>query len=169
MQLNLIVARAANQVIGRNNELPWRLKEDMAYFKRTTMGHPVIMGRRTWESILARSGKPLSGRRSIVVTRNANYAAEGATVVQSLDEAIAACGDAGQAFVIGGVQLYREALPRAHVLHVTEIGRDFEGDTWFPVLPAFKWEEVSRERHRAPPPEDFDYDFVVYRNSQQGV
>ena len=108
--------------------MPWRIPGEQAYFKRVTMGHPIIMGRRTWESI----GRPLPGRRSIVVTRNPAFAAPGAEVVDSLEAALARCADAPEVFVIGGAELYRLALPRADRLLITEIDHDFEGDTLSP-------------------------------------
>ena len=114
-QLHLIVAHARNGVIGKDNKLPWYLPEDLKNFKRTTIGKPVIMGRKTWESL----GRPLPGRRNIVITRQENYKAEGATVVGSLDEALKAVEDAPIAFIMGGAQVYEEALPRVKVAHIT--------------------------------------------------
>lgn len=141
--LALIVARARNGVIGRVNGLPWRLPEDLAHFKRTTMGHPIVMGRRTWDSI----GRALPGRRNIVVTRNPAWAADGAEAAASVDAALALCDDAGTIFVIGGEQIFREALPRADAMHVTEIDRDIDGDAWFPPYDRREWVETSREAH----------------------
>jgi dihydrofolate reductase len=149
---SLVVAKARNGVIGRDNRLPWRLPADLAYFKRVTMGHPVIMGRRTWESI----GKPLPGRLNIVVSRNRAYKAEGATVVGSLEEAWRAAGDAEEACVIGGTSLFAESLPQADRIHLTEVEADVEGDTWFPEFDRSQWteREVARqardERHEHP-------------------
>jgi dihydrofolate reductase len=149
---SLVVARARNGVIGRDNRLPWRLPADLAYFKRVTMGHPVIMGRRTWESI----GKPLPGRLNIVVSRNRAYKAEGATVVGSLEEAWRAAGDVDEACVIGGTSLFAESLPQADRIHLTEVEADVEGDTWFPEFDRSQWteREVARqardERHEHP-------------------
>jgi dihydrofolate reductase len=149
---SLVVARARNGVIGRNNQLPWKLPADLAYFKRVTLGHPVIMGRRTWESI----GKPLPGRHNIVVTRNAGYRAEGATVVGSLAEALRAAGEVEEACVIGGTSLFAESLPIADRIHLTEVDADVPGDTFFPPFDRGEWEEreVARqgrdERHEYP-------------------
>ena len=149
---SLVVAKATNGVIGRENRLPWRLPADLAYFKRVTMGHPVIMGRRTWESI----GKPLPGRLNIVVSRNRAFHAEGATVVGSLDEAWRAAGGAEEACVIGGTSLFAEALPQADRIHLTEVDAEVAGDTWFPEFDRSQWSEreVSRqardERHEHP-------------------
>jgi dihydrofolate reductase len=135
---SLIVARAANGVIGKDNGMPWHLPADLAHFKRTTMGRPVIMGRRTWESI----GRPLPGRRNVVVTRNAGFAAPGAEVVASLEAAWRTVADADEVFVIGGGQLYAEALPGADRVYVTEIGETIEGDTRFPDLVPSEWRET---------------------------
>ena len=141
MELTLIVARARNGVIGRAGTLPWRLPEDLAHFRRTTMGHPIVMGRKTWDSI----GRPLPGRRNVVVTRNASWSATGAEVATSVDGAIDLCGDAKTVFVIGGAQIYREALPRADSMDVTEIDRDVDGDAYFPTYDRDDWIEMSRE------------------------
>jgi len=157
-RLTLIVARARNGVIGRDGTLPWRLPEDLAFFKRTTMGHPIVMGRRTWESI----GRPLPGRRSIVVSRQAGFAAAGAEVAASLDEALRLCAGSAEVFVIGGAQFYAEALPRADRLIVTEIDADFEGDTHWPAPDPLQWREAARE-HLPPAGErSFALDFVTY-------
>jgi len=155
-QLILVVAYASNRVIGRDNALPWRLRGDLAHFKRTTLGHPIVMGRKTWESL----GRPLPGRQNIVITRDPAYAAEGATVVHTLEDALAAAGDAAQVFVIGGAQIYAAALDRADMLIATEVHADVPGDAWFPPLPAGQWRESMREPQ---PPEDrLGYDFVTY-------
>jgi len=158
-RVTLILARARNGVIGAKGGLPWHLPEDLAFFKRTTMGHPIVMGRRTWESI----GRPLPGRRSVVVTRERGYSAAGAEVVHSLDEAILLCPDADEVFVIGGAQLYAEALPRADRLLLTEIHADFAGDTFLPAPSASDWSEASREPHPATASRTFAFDFVDYR------
>ena len=158
-RVTLILARARNGVIGASGGLPWRLPEDLQFFKRTTMGHPIVMGRKTWESI----GRPLPGRRSVVVTRDRDFAASGAEVVHGLDEAIERCADTDEIFVIGGARLYADALPRADRLLLTEIHADFDGDTFLPAPALEVWSESSRERH---PPTDsraFGFDFVDYR------
>jgi len=143
MKLSLIVAYARNRVIGIDNTLPWRLPADLQRFKRTTMGHPIIMGRKTWDSI----GRPLPGRRNIVVTRNADWHADGAERVASIDDALALCADAAEAFVIGGAQIYAAALPVADAVVATEIDVDVTGDTYFAALDPDEWTEVSRETH----------------------
>jgi dihydrofolate reductase len=154
----LIAALAANRIIGRDNALPWHLPADLQRFKRLTMGRPVLMGRKTFESI----GKPLPGRRNLVITRDRNYTAPGCEVVHSLDAAIAACADAQEIFVIGGAQLYREALPRAQVLEFTEIHAEFRGDAQFPEFAMKDWRESGREIHDDETGIPFRYDFARY-------
>jgi dihydrofolate reductase len=152
---SLVVAMSRNGVIGRDNRLPWKLPKDLAYFKRVTLGHPVIMGRRTWESI----GRALPGRRNIVVTRNARLAAPGATVVTSLDEAWKAAGDAAEVSIIGGTSIFREALPLADRIHLTEVDAVIEGDTHFPEFDRGEWSEQEVERH--PADERHEYPFRI--------
>lgn len=139
--LALIAAVARNGVIGRAGALPWHLPEDLRRFRALTMGHAVIMGRRTWESL----GRALPGRQNIVVSRRGGFTVDGALVVPSLDAALSAVTMPEPAFCIGGGELYCEALRAASIAYVTEIDRDFEGDTTFPPLPAADWEEVARE------------------------
>ena len=146
-RLHLIYARAANGVIGKDNALPWHLPEDMAHFKRQTLGHPVLMGRKTWDSLPPRF-RPLPGRRNLVLTRDPSWRAEGALRVGSIDEALALCADAPEVWVIGGAEVYRQALPRAQRVVVTEIARDFEGDAFMPALGP-EWRETAREAHTA--------------------
>lgn len=135
MKIALFVAAARNGVIGGGNKMLWRVPEDFAHFKRTTMGHPIVMGRKTWESI----GRPLPGRRNVVVTRNPDYRAEGAELAPSLEAAFKMLNGDGTIFVIGGGEIYRQALPRADVVWLTKIGADFEGDATFPDLPETQW------------------------------
>ncbi len=143
MRLNLIYARAANGVIGKNNTLPWHLPEDLAHFKRHTSGCPVLMGRKTWDSLPPRF-RPLPGRRNLVLTRQSDWQAEGAERCDSLEDALARCADAPEVWVMGGAQLYALALPRAQRVVVTEIGQAFEGDALAPVLGP-EWTETSRD------------------------
>jgi len=154
----LIAALAANRVIGRNNALPWHLPADLMRFKALTMGHPVLMGRKTHESI----GRPLPGRRNLVISRKRDYSAPGCEIVHSLDEAIAACRGTEEIFVIGGAELYRESLPHAQRLEFTEIRAEFEGDATFPEFSAAQWREAGREIHRDESGIAFRYDFVRY-------
>lgn len=158
--LTLIVARARNGVIGNKNQLPWRLPEDLSFFKRTTMGAPIVMGRHTHESI----GRPLPGRRNIVVSRDARREFTGCDTVTNLPDALtlAAQDGAREAFVIGGAQLYGQALGQAERLLVTEIDADFEGDTFFDAPDLSVWKEVSREAHRSAD-DAFAFAFVDYR------
>ncbi len=155
--LALIVAVAANRVIGRDGRLPWRLPEDLRHFRALTTGHSIIMGRRTWASL----GRALPARQNIVVTRQPTFAADGATVVRSLTDALAAVQLDEPAFCIGGGELYRTALPLARTAYVTEIDRAFDGDATFPALDPAHWREASREPH-APGAEGLGYAFVTY-------
>ncbi|MFN9805604.1 MAG: dihydrofolate reductase [Betaproteobacteria bacterium] len=160
-RVTLIVARARNGVIGRDNAMPWRIVGEQAFFKRVTMGHPIIMGRKTWESI----GLPLPGRRSIVVSRTPAYSATGAEVVAGIDQALARCDGAAEAFVIGGAELYRAALARADRLLITEIDADFDGDAFMDAPDPVLWRESAREPlPEADPaaPRGFAVDFVTY-------
>lgn len=142
-RLHLIYARAANGVIGKDNQLPWHLPEDLAHFKRTTLGCPVIMGRKTWDSLPPKF-RPLPGRLNIVVSRDPAFAAEGASVAHSLDAAREQCPAGSEVWVIGGAQIYAQALPLAHTVVVTEIARDFDGDAFAPTLGP-EWRETARQ------------------------
>ena len=145
MALHLIYARAANGVIGKDGAMPWHLPEDMAHFRQLTQGCPVIMGRKTWDSLPARF-RPLPGRDNIVVTRQADWHENGAQRASSLREALQVCEQAATVWVIGGAQIYAQALPLAQRVEVTEIERDYEGDAYAPVLGP-EWAESSRSRH----------------------
>jgi dihydrofolate reductase len=158
MILSLIAAVAANGVIGSGGKLPWHLPADLRRFQALTLGHPVIMGRRTWESI----GKPLPGRRNFVVSRRADFRAEGAEVAPSLDEAIARCPEAEEAFVIGGASLYRDALPRADRLYLTRVHADLPGDVVFPEWDAAAWRLLTEEDHAADATHAHAFSFRVY-------
>lgn len=160
-RIALIVAVARNGVIGGANRLPWRLPEDLRRFRALTSGHTVIMGRKTWQSI----GNALPGRQNIVVTRQHDFVAPQAQIAASLDEALALAARPEPVFVIGGETLYREALPMAHRLHITEIDRDFEGDTRFPPFSREQWHEIAREAHPAADAGQFDFSFVTYERS----
>ncbi len=159
--LSIIIARARNGVIGRGNQLPWHLPEDLAFFKRTTMGAPIIMGRKTHQSI----GRPLPGRRNLVVTRTPAHVPTGCETVENLADALARCKQDGvpEAFLIGGAQLYMEGLACAGRLIITEIDHDFDGDVTIPAPDPAIWRAVSLETHHAAPPNDWDFSFVVYR------
>ena len=159
MKLNLILARARNGVIGKHNALPWHLPEDMAHFKRNTLGCPVIMGRKTWDSLPPKF-RPLPGRLNVVVTRQPDWQAEGAVVVNSLKAVCAACPADSTAWVIGGAELYAQALTLASTAVVTEIDADFEGDAFAPQFGP-EWHEVTRETHHSST--GLDYSFVTYQ------
>jgi dihydrofolate reductase len=154
--LSLIVAMAKNRVIGHENKMPWHLPAELAYFKRITTGHPIIMGRKTFESI----GRPLPGRRNIVVSRNTNFHAQGVEVSTSLESALALCAK-DNPFVIGGASLYAEALTLAQQLYITEINADLVGDTFFPPISDSLWKEESREARSRDEKNIYDLQFVV--------
>ena len=162
MKIALIVAAARNRAIGLNNKMPWHLPEDLKYFKRVTMGKPVIMGRNTFESI----GKPLTGRPNIVISRNADYKAEGITLVHSLDEALQAAATLlpkgiDEVMVIGGAQIYAQALAKADRLYLTEVDAEPEADAFFPEVNRSQWREVARVKHQACEKNPFAYSFVT--------
>ena len=156
--ISLIVAAAENGVIGRQGELPWRLSDDLRRFKAITMDKPIVMGRKTWESI----GRPLPGRHNIVITRQPGYAAEGCDVVSSVDAAVAASGDADEIMIIGGSEIYQLFLCRADRIYLTRVHADVEGDTSFALPDAVDWRLVSDERHAADDRNEFDYSFRRY-------
>jgi len=155
MRKSLVVAMARNRVIGRDKTMPWRLPAELAHFKRVTMGHPVIMGRMTYESI----GRPLPGRMNIVVSRNRGFVAPGCTVVDSLEKAYAAAADADEVSIIGGTSLFEAALPTADCIYLTVVEADIEGDTWFPDFDRSQWRE--REIGRYPADERHAYPFTI--------
>ena len=158
--LSIIVAVAGNRAIGKDNQLLWHLPEDMRYFRETTRGKPVIMGRKTWES-LPEKFRPLPGRRNIVVSRNPDYVAAGAELAASLDDAVRLAGHDGEVFVIGGETIYRQALPLADRLYLTEIREAVEGDAFFPALAPSDWEEIARKPQLDTAP--LHYSFAVYQ------
>jgi dihydrofolate reductase len=164
-RIALIVAVARNGVIGDANRLPWQLSEDLRRFRTLTSGHTVIMGRKTWQSI----GKALPGRQNIVVTHQHDFVALDAQIAASLDEALTLAAKPEPVFVIGGETLYREALPMAHWLHITEIHRDFAGDTRFPSFARADWRETAREAHPAADSRGFDFAFVTYERNAGAV
>ncbi len=156
--LSIIAAFDRNHLIGRDNSLPWRLPADLAFFKRTTMGKPVIMGRKTFESI----GRPLPGRRNIIITRNPAFQAEGCEICASVEQALLRLEGHSEVMLIGGASLYQQMLARADNLYVTEIDEEFEGDAWFPDIPTDDWQEVWRENHSANDLNPHNYSFVKY-------
>ena len=157
--LSIIVAMAKNRTIGINNTLPRRIPEDLKHFKALTMGHHLIMGRKTFESI----GKPLPGRTTVVVSRDRSLKIDGCVVAHSLQEAVAACANDPQIFMVGGADIYAQALGLADKLYITEIQQDVAGDAWFPEFDRSEWLEMLREKHRQETPEPLEYHFVEYR------
>jgi dihydrofolate reductase len=174
MRLSMIVAMAANRCIGRDNRMPWHLPADLAHFKRTTLGAPVIMGRKTFESILATLGKPLPGRLSVVLSRNLNWRPAGPAAtagVMTTDTPAAALqaasrSGAAEAFVIGGAEIYRALLPAAERLVVTEIRQSFAGDAFFPRIDPDMWLESTRVAQPRGGDPEVEYDFVEYQRRQ---
>lgn len=162
MKISLISAVASNGVIGRDNDMPWHLPDDFAFFKRKTSHHPIIMGRKSLEAL----GKPLPNRTNIVITRNPDFTATGVTVVHTLEEAIESAKKAdrptNEIFVIGGAEIYAMALPIATTLYLTEIHQSFEGDTYFPTFDKAEWKEVSRRPHPVDERHAVPFDFVEY-------
>jgi len=152
-QLSIIVAVAHDRVIGVNNTLPWHLPEDLKRFRALTMGHHIIMGRKTYDSL----GRLLPGRTTVIVTRNEGYQVEGALVANSLEAAIALCKDDDEVFLIGGAELYQAGLKLAHKLYITEIELDVVGDAFFPALVSAEWTEVAREAHISEKGLNFNY------------
>jgi dihydrofolate reductase len=157
--ITLIVAVADSGVIGRDNALPWHLPEDLKRFKRLTLGKPIVMGRRTFESI----GKPLPGRQNIVVTRDPNYRRDGVTVVHDVHGALRAAGAAPEVMVIGGAELFRALLPRARRMHLTRVHGDIEGDVMWPALDDREWSVVEREAHAADERHEYAMTFEVWQ------
>ena len=166
MRLSILVATAKNRVIGKNNALPWHLPADLKHFKALTMGHPIIMGRKTYESI----GRLLSGRTNVIVTRQKAYQVAGAITANSIDDALKVCqaGVEGndEVFLIGGAELYRQTLELCDRIYVTEIQQDFDGDTFFPAFSMEEWKEIAREKHFS---EDskLDYHFVTLDHKER--
>jgi dihydrofolate reductase len=163
MTITLIAALSKNRVIGKNNDLPWRLPDDMKFFMETTKGHCVIMGRKNYESI-PHKFRPLPDRTNIVVTRQKDFRAEGCQVVHSLEQALASIDQKSEeeVFIIGGAEIYKLALPYAHKLYLTEIDAEIEGDTFFPLFDKTVFQEQSRKHHVADAKHVFAFDFVLY-------
>ena len=158
---SILVAMAKNRVIGRNNALPWQLSPDLKRFKQLTMGHHIVMGRKTYESI----GRLLPGRTSVIVTRQPDYQVPGAIVAGSIAEALKVCSEGKEmdqeSFVIGGAEIYQQALGLCQRMYVTEIQQEFDGDALFPEFDPQEWREISREKHRLDEDDGLEYHFVV--------
>ncbi|WP_373496402.1 dihydrofolate reductase [Aquiflexum sp.] len=166
MKISIIVAKAKNNVIGKDNQLVWKLSSDLRLFKKLTTGHHIIMGRKTYESV----GKPLPNRTSIVITRNEDFKVpEGHFVFHSLEDAIKLCisKNLGQVFIIGGAEIYRQTLPICDELIVTEVDAYPQGDAYFPDIESNKWEEISREHFKKDEKNEYDFDFVIYKRNDR--
>lgn len=157
-ELIIIAAVARNRVIGRDNGLPWRLRADLKHFRAVTLGHALLMGRKTWESL----GRPLPGRRNLVISRNLGFHAEGAEAFPSAEAAIATVAGGEKLFVIGGADVYRQLIPCADRLLLTEVWADVPGDAHFPPIDSMEFIEVRREPHEADEENEHDFDFVEY-------
>ena len=167
MLLSIIVAQSQNRVIGINNKLPWYLPEDLKYFKQITQGKPIIMGRKTYESI----GRPLPGRTNIVITRDTQYQLPGIKVVHTLEQALelaeqqALIDGSEEALVIGGSEIYALTLPQADRLYLTQVHAEVPGDAFFPALDRDQWQEELRQDFSADGPNPYDYSFIVYQRA----
>lgn len=155
-RISIIAAMARNRVIGAANTLPWRLPEDLKHFKALTLGHHILMGRKTYESL----GRPLPGRTSIVITRSKDLQVPGCLVANSIADAVAACDNDSEIFFIGGADLYRQALDLADRIYLTEIKEDFDGDAWFPEFDAHLWQETGRTPCKSE--SGLECDFLIY-------
>ena len=162
MRISMIVAVAANGVIGRDGELPWHLPEDLKHFKRITLGKPIVMGRKTWESI----GRPLPGRHNVIVTRTEGYVAEGASVVNSPEAALALLAGEDEVMIIGGGAIYQAFLKLADRIYLTRVDATVEGDASFPELDAARWSEMSRDRHAADERHAHPFTFIQLDRSE---
>ena len=157
MSLSIIVALSENHVIGSGNQLPWKLSADLKRVKALTMGHHLIMGRKTYESI----GRPLPGRTNVIITRNGSYAPEGCVVVNSLAAALELAKEDSEAFVFGGGEIFREALPLVNKIYLTKVHCVIDGDTHFPELTSSEWIELDREEFKADEKNEYDYSFIT--------
>jgi dihydrofolate reductase len=157
MKISAIVAMSENRVIGRNNQLPWHLPADLRHFKKITLGNPILLGRKTYESI----GHALPDRCNVVITRDANFQAPGCIVVNSVETALTSVEYSNEIFVIGGALLFEQLLPRTERIYLTIVHHEFEGDTFFPELDSHEWKEVSRERFPADEENKYAYSFIT--------
>ncbi|MEC3881771.1 dihydrofolate reductase [Parapedobacter sp. 10938] len=156
--VSAIVAAAENNAIGKDNQLLWHLPNDLRFFKRTTTGHTIIMGRKTYESV----GKPLPNRRNIIITRQAGYTAEGAEVVHSLAAALESCAGEDEVFIVGGAEIYQQALPVVNRIYLTRVHVTLPGDSFFPELDKQRWRLVSEDHHAADDRHAYGYTFEIY-------
>lgn len=163
MSITLIWAMGTNHVIGKDNDMPWHLPLDFAYFKAETLGKRMLMGRKTWDSL---GGKPLKGRTSLIMTRDTDYAPEGAEVVNTLEEALSEGRKDDELMVIGGAEIYKLMLPYADKLLLTQIEQDFEGNTRFPDIDWSVWKEISNKKGIRDEKNPYDYRFLVYERTE---
>jgi len=159
MIISMIAAMGKNRELGLNNELLWKLPADMKFFRETTMGKPIIVGRKTYESF---GGKPLPGRKNIVITTASDYQSEGSTVVHSIEDAITEAGDVEEIMIIGGASFYQQMLPKSDRLYLTYVNGEFKADSWFPEFDSTQWIEKSRKDCKADEKNSYDYSFVVF-------
>ena len=160
--ISIIVAQSRNRAIGKDNDFPWHLSDDLKNFRKLTIGHPVIMGRGNYDHLIKRIGKILPDRLNIIVTRNRSFKAVGAEVVHSLDEALGlAQKNDSEVFIIGGAQMFEHALPVAERIYLTEVDYEFDGDAYFPALNPNDWTEISREHHPKDEKHQYSFDWVV--------
>ena len=157
--ISLIAAMGKNRELGLNNQLLWKLPEDMKFFRKTTMGKPILVGRKTYESF---GGKPLPGRKNIVITTNADYHSDGATIVHSLDAALQEAGAVEEIMVIGGASFYEQTLSQANRLYLTYVDANFEADSWFPEIDLNQWQQISSISHQKDVKNPYNYTFAVY-------
>jgi len=163
MTVSLICAASQNGVIGRDNRLPWHLPADLAHFKRLTTGHPILMGRKTYQSI----GKPLPRRTNIVITRQTDFQAEGCLVANSPEQALGLCANDEEVFIIGGAEIYRQALPVANKIYLTRLWHDFEGDTFLFKIDPSAWQEIYREDFMPDQKNQYPYSFITLERNYQ--
>lgn len=161
--ISLIVAVSENNVIGKNNQLLWHLPADLKYFKEQTLGKPVIMGRKTFDSIIKSIGKPLSNRQNIVITRKDDFSYDNVLRAKDLTQAIQLAGDVSEIMIIGGGSIYEQALPFADKIYLTRVHHIFEGDVFFPVLNDSEWQKIEEEKHGANDKNMYAYTFIVYK------
>jgi dihydrofolate reductase len=157
MIVSFIVATDENNLIGKNNQLPWHLPADLQYFKKITTGHYIIMGRKTFESI----GRPLPNRTTVIITQQPDYKSEGCIVVNSIEEALEASKNEGEVFIIGGAEIFKTALHKADRLYLTRIHHNFDGDVYLPQLNLENWKEVKREDHPPDEKNHYPYSFII--------
>lgn len=158
MIISLVAAAAENNVIGKDNALVWRLPADLKFFKNLTMGHTIIMGRKTYQSV----GRPLPGRKNIIITRDPNFLAEGCIVLSSLSDAFKECKDEVEVFVVGGAEIYHQSMERADKIYLTRVHALFAGDTYFPEIHESEWKMVSKEDFMADEKNIYPYSFIQY-------